>query len=311
MADGMRPKSLIRPIDAEVAALAATQHGVVSLPQLTTIGLNPRAVSRRVATGRLYRIHRGVFAVGHPRTTRRGGWMAAVLAGGPGAALSHQAAGAHHDLRPWTGRPTITVPSWRASTAMIEIHTARLPADEITTIEGIPVTTMARTIFDLASVLDRHGLARVIREAEIRQRSDSLSLPDLLERHPRRRGNAMLKEVLAELRFGAGVTKSELEKRFHRFLAEEGLPAPELNVPMHLGDRFIVADCVWRERRAIVELDGHHVHDRAIQSDSDKERDRDLLLMGWRVIRVTWRHLHHGRAKLAADLRRILGSDPR
>jgi len=252
-----------------------------------------------------------VYAVGHPRITRRGRWIAAVFAGGVGAALSHQAAGAHHDLRSWTGRPTITVPSWRASSRAIEIHTTLLPADEITVIEGIVTTTVPRTIFDLASVLDRHGLDQVIREAEVRRLSDPLSLPDLLERYPGRRGTATLRSALAELEVGGGVTKKELEARFARFLDDEGLSLPERNAAIHLGDRFIVPDCLWRDHRMIVELDGHDVHDRRIQSDSDKERDRELLLLGWHVIRVTWRHLHQGRAKLARDLHHILGSSPR
>lgn len=237
--------------------------------------------------------------------------MAAVLAGGPGAVLSHQAAGAHHDLRSWSGRPTITVPSWRASTKAIEIHTVQLPADETTELDGIPITTMARTIFDLAGVVDRHALEAIIREAEISHRTDCLSVPDLLRRHPGRRGAATLKAVLADLALGLGVPKDELEVLFQRFITEEGFTTPEFNVPMHLGDRFIVADCVWRQHRLIVELDGHAVHDRRIQADSDKERDRDLLLHGWRVIRVTWRHLHQGRVKLAADLHRLLLPNPR
>jgi hypothetical protein len=232
--------------------------------------------------------------------------MAAVLSCGAGAALSHRAAGAHHGLRAWSGRPSVTVPSWRRSTA-IEIHTTILPADEVTMIDAIPVTTVPRTIFDLASILDRHGLDQVIREAEVRRLSDPLSLPDLLERYPGRRGNAALRSALAELEVGGGITKAELEARFARFLDAEGLPRPERNASIHLGDRFIVPDCLWRDRRLIVELDGHDVHDRRIQSDSDKERDRELLLLGWRVIRVTWRHLHAGRPRLAADLRLLLG----
>jgi len=304
-------KSWIRRLDAEIATLAAAQHGVISLPQLVEIGLSPSGVSGRLQAGRLHRIHRGVYAVGHPRITCRGYWMAAVLAGGVRAALSHQAAGAHHDLRAWTGRPTITVPGWRASSRAIEIHTTILPADEVTVIDAIPITTVPRTIFDLASVLDRHGLDQVIREAEVRRLSDSLSLPDLLDRYPGRRGVAALRSALAELAVGDGITKGELEARFARFLDAEGLPLPARNAAIHLGDRFIVADCLWRDHRLIVELDGHDVHDRRIQSDDDKERDRELLLLGWHVIRVTWRHLHQGRARLARDLRRILGSSPR
>jgi hypothetical protein len=304
------PQNWTRRIEAEIAAVAVRQHGVVSISQLGAMGLSPRATRDRVAAGRLHRIHRGVFAVGHPRITREGHWMAAVLSGGDGSALSHQGAGANQGLRTWTGRPTITVPSWRASTRDIEFHASPIPADEITIVDAIPTTTVPRTIFDLASVLDRHDLSNVIREAEIQHLTDALSLPGLLERHPGRRGAANLRAILADLDVGKGIADGELEDRFQRFLAEEALPLPEINAPIHLGDRFIVADCLWREHRLIVELDGHDVHDRRIQGDSDKERDRDLMLLGWRVIRVTWRHLHQGRRKLARDLGQLLRSSP-
>ena len=302
------PREHSRRIDAEIALIAERQHGVISLSQLVDAGLDSRTVRNRAASGRLHRLHLGVYAVGHTSLTREGRWMAAVLWGGDGASLSHQAAGAHHGLRAWGGRPTITLPRQRRSNSRVKTHQGVIPADEITVIEGIVTTTVPRTIFDLASVLDRHGLDQVIREAEVRRLSDPLSLPDLLERYPGRRGNAALRSALAELEVGGGITKKELEARFARFLDAEGLPLPERNAAIHLGDRFIVPDCLWRNHRLIVELDGHDVHDRPIQSDSDKERDRELLLLGWHVIRVTWRHLHQGRAKLAADLRRLLGS---
>ncbi|HET6829795.1 MAG TPA: type IV toxin-antitoxin system AbiEi family antitoxin domain-containing protein [Solirubrobacterales bacterium] len=106
------------------------QHGVIALSQLAELGLSPRAVTDRVAACRLHRIHRAVFAVGHRSLTREGRWMAALLTAGIGAALSHQAAGAHHGLLRWSGRPIVTVPSWRASTEAIEFHRTRLPNDE-------------------------------------------------------------------------------------------------------------------------------------------------------------------------------------
>ncbi len=300
------PREQSRRIDAEIARLASRQHGVVSLSQLIAVGLNRRTVTDRVASGRLHRIHKGVFAVGHKALTREGRWMAAVLWGGDGAALSHQAAGAHHGLRAWNGRRTITLPRHRRSNAQIAVHHSDLPVDEIKVVDGIPTTTVARTIFDLAATLDRHGIEQVIREAEVRQLGDEVSLPMLLERHRGGRGTAALKAVLADLDVGGGVPFSELEDRFLRFLEDEEMPIPEVNAPISLGDRIIVADCVWRESRTIVELDGYAVHSRRAQRDADTLRDRELLLAGWRVIRVTWRHLHAGRRELAADLKALL-----
>ncbi|HET6829796.1 MAG TPA: DUF559 domain-containing protein [Solirubrobacterales bacterium] len=113
--------------------------------------------------------------------------------------------------------------------------------------------------------------------------------------------------MLADLDAGAGVPDGELEVRFARFIADHGLQEPLHNLGIDLGDRAVIVDCAWPRRRLVVELDGHAVHARRIQIDSDKERDRALMLAGWRVIRVTWRHLHEGREKLAADLRHLLG----
>jgi hypothetical protein len=252
-----------------------------------------------------------VFAVGHRRLTSEGRWMAAVLSAGPGAALSHRAAGAHHGLRAWTGRPSVTVPGRPAGRAAIEIHRSVLPLDEITVVEGIPITTVPRTIFDCAASAGEQGLRRMIREAEVQGLSDPLSLPDLLDRHPGRRGAAIVRSVLADLEAGAGVPEGELEEHFARFIAEQRLPAPLHNLGIDLGDRTVIVDCAWPDRMLIVELDGHAVHSRRVQIDADKERDRDLMAIGWQVTRVTWRHLHAGRAKLARDLRQLLTTKTR
>jgi very-short-patch-repair endonuclease len=204
--------------------------------------------------------------------------------------------------------PHVTVSSWRASTNAIVFHTAVLPPDEVAVLDGIPTTTVPRTILDLASVLDRHGLEQVIREAEVRGLSDPLSLPDLLARHPGRRGSANLRAVLADLAVGTGIAREELEARFARFIGTEHLPRPECNAALAIGGRIVFADCLWRRERLIAELDGHAVHSRPVQIDADKERDRELMLAGWRVIRITWRHLHERPEKLAADLRRLLAA---
>ena len=302
------PKGCIRSLDAEIARIAGAQHGLIALPQLVDLGLSPRAVSDRVAAGRLHRIHRGVFAVGHPLLSPQGGWMAAVLRAGAGAALSPQAAGAHRGLRAWRGLPTVTTPRRRRPSAVIRFHTAVLPPDEVTVLDGIPTTTVPRTIFDLASILDRRGLEQVIREAEVRGLSDPLSLPDLLARHPGRRGAANLQDVLADLDVGAGITRAELEARFSRFCDDFGIDPPERNGALTVAGRTILPDCLWRRARLIAELDGHGVHSRPVQIDADKERDRELMLAGWRVTRITWRHLVKRPEKLAADLRRQLGA---
>jgi hypothetical protein len=186
------------------------------------------------------------------------------------------------------------------------MHRAYLPGDEMTTLDRIPVTTVPRTLLDLATVLRRRELERAINEAEVRQLADSLSLTDLIARYPRRRGVAALKAILAIGRLGAAVTRSELEERFVEFLDGAGLPRPEMNVGLNAAGRWMECDCVWRTQRLVVELDGHAFHATAAAYERDRARDRALIAAGWRVVRVTWRQLHDDPDALAMDLRGLL-----
>ncbi len=302
----------VRPshaLDRLIARLAGLQHGVVAAWQLREAGLDRHAALRRARTGHLHRVYPGVYAVGHRVLTPQGWRMAAVLAGGPRTVLSHRPAGAEWGIRHWSGGPAITVRTDRRM-ADIEIHRNRLPPDEITVLDGIPITTVPRTLLDLATVLDEHDLLTAIGEAEKRRLSDSLSLPDLLERHRGERGTARLRSAME--RVGYGVPIQALEEAFARFVADRGLPPPELNAHLWLGDRFVSPDCLWRDRRLIVELHSIRHHGTGPAISRDAARDRRLLLAGWRVIHVTWAQLHDRReaAALERDLRRALGCDP-
>jgi hypothetical protein len=236
--------------------------------------------------------------------------MAAVLAGGPGAVLSHRAAGAEHQIRAWSGRAAITAPTRRRSTDRIEMHCASLPPDEVTTCDRIPITTVPRTLLDLAAVLDDHALLMAINEAEKRELRDALSLPDVLERHRGERGAGRLRRVLAEV--GYGVAREALEDLFARRIAEWRLPRPELNATIAVDGFNYSPDCLWREQRLIVELDSVRHHGTGPALTRDATRDRRLLLAGWRVIHITWAQLHSSReaAGLERDLRAALGCDP-
>jgi hypothetical protein len=163
-----------------------------------------------------------------------------------------------------------------------------------------------RTLLDLAAVLDRRGVERAMNEAEVRRYADRLSLPALLERHPRRRGAATIRAVLAANHIGATVTRSELEERFLRFVSRHGLPPPELNVSLTLRGGFVEADCVWRAQRLIVELDGRTSHATTAAFERDRARDRALHVTGWTVVRITWRQLDREGRELARDLRALL-----
>ena len=185
-----------------------------------------------------------------------------------------------------------------------------LPADEITSLAAIPVTTVPRTLLDLAAVLDHRGVERAMNEAEVRRYTDPLSLPALLARYPRRRGTAAIRAILGAGGIGTTLTRSELEERFLRFLARWGLPRPELNVPIAVRGGFVEADCVWRRSRLIAELDGRAVHGTAAAFERDRARDRALNASGWRVVRITWRQLSEEARELAEDLGALLGERP-
>jgi very-short-patch-repair endonuclease len=258
-------------------------------------------IEHRLKLARLHVLYRGIYAVGHRRLTREGRWMAAVLAVGPGAVASHRMAGAIWGF--WrSDLLEVTAPAYRRRPGN-QIHTSSLPKDEIKTVRGIPVTCVSRTLLDLAGVLRPHQLERAIHEVEVQRLTDDLSLPELLTRYPRRHGVRAVKLILEA---GAAPTRSELESRFLAFLRAKRLPTPETNI-LVLG---FECDCVWREPRVIVELDSRSVHDTGSAFERDRARDRALQAAGWRVIRVTWRHLHREREPLAADLRTILRARP-
>jgi very-short-patch-repair endonuclease len=293
-------------IDRSVAALADRQLGVISRIQLLELGLSGRAIMRRLERGQLHPLHRGVYAVGHRVVSGRGRWMAAVLAAGPGAVLSHRSAAALWDMRAGgLNRLEVTTPRERRRPG-IEVHRACLAPDEVTEVDGIPVTTVGRTLLDLAAVLPHAQIGRAIDRAEALQLTDVLPLDALLERHRGQRGTAALRERL-ERGIKPALTRSELEDRFLAFLDAHGLPRPEVNSHLQLGDRFIEADFLWREQRLIVELDGHETHGTRAAFERDRERDRILQAHGWRVVRITWRQLHDDPGTIAADLLRLLG----
>jgi hypothetical protein len=188
----------------------------------------------------------------------------------------------------------------------IQWHSSALKRDEVTVVRGIRVTTVARTLLDLAAVLKRRPLERAINEAEVQRHTDSLSLPALLARYPRRRGTAAIRAILTGADVGITLTRSELEERFLRFLAGWGLPRPELNVSIAVRGGFVEADCVWRGARLIAELDGRAVHGTAAAFERDRARDRALNAASWRVVRITWRQLSWEARELAADLGTLL-----
>lgn len=271
------------------------QHGVVGRAQLIAAGVTSREIERRIASGHLIRLHRGVYAVGHAKLTVRGRWMAAVLASGPRAVLSHRDAAALHGIRPSNRRLIeVTVPKWRRAPDGIQIHTAPIRDDERTMIDGIPVTTAFRTLLDLTQVLNDRELQQALNEAERLRITETPSLAGLCERHARRPGTKRLRDLQPDPR----ITRSELERRFLDVLRREGLPLPETNVVVE----GLTVDCLWREQRVVVELDGYAFHRSRGAFEEDCDRDLTLAAAGFQHSRVTWRGLDRS----VERLRRLL-----
>jgi len=285
-----------------IAAVAARQFGVVARAQLIAIGLGEDALDHRVRRGSLHRVHQGVFAVGHRVLPREGVWLAAVLAAGPGAVLSHRSAAALWGLRDaGPVRPEVTVARRRRRPRIIT-HRIALAADEMTVERGIPVTTPARTLLDLADRLGPHRLERAIHEAEYRRLTSPVSLEALLARHHGRRGTKVLREMTVRETIGRGRTRSALESAFLALLDAADLPRPRTNAQV---DEYEV-DAIWPAARLIVELDGHAAHGTRRAFEADRARDRDLQTRGYTVLRVTWRQLHDDAPRIAAQVRAIL-----
>jgi hypothetical protein len=286
--------------DVEVARRAARQWGVLSTQELRECGLPKTAVSVRVRRGHLHRLYRGVFAVGHNNPPLEGRFLAAVKACGPGALLSHFAAAAHLGFVRWDHRhPEVTVVGTSARRhPAIRVHRAALldPVD-ITAHRGIPITSPARTLVDLASVMDQRRLRRAVRQAQSLKLVELLQLVDVLGRLGPRRGVTKLATILAS---GPAPTRSELEDLVLDLVLAGGLAHPDVNVPLVLDGREVVPDFRWPEQRLIVEADGAAWHDNKLSKEYDAERQALLEAHGERIVRVTWgQAISHPRQTLA------------
>jgi very-short-patch-repair endonuclease len=282
---------------------------VVSRRQLLELGAGEDAIQHRLAIGRLHLLHEGVYAVGHQLIPREGRWLAAVFGSGPEAVLSHHSAAALWRIRPSSRSISdVTTPHKSRSWKEIRRHHSPLPADEITVKEGIPVTSVPRTIFDLAATEDLDVVENLLREMEFLELRDRLSLWDLLERYPGKRGVRKVRAALERLKDEPpGRKRSKLEGRFAPFLRRHHLPLPRFNDWIVLGAKRYRVDCHWPGTGQIVELDGWQGHRTRTAFREDRARDRALRVAGYSVTRLTWSQLDDEPEAVAADLRVLLG----
>jgi very-short-patch-repair endonuclease len=261
-----------------VAEVAAVQHAVVSAWQLLELGYSRDWIKHQLGAGRFHRIHRGVYAVGHKRITRSGHWMAAVLACGPLALLSHRTAAALHGLLyPRDGWPHVTVPATgRQKRRGIQIHLVQaIPDEQRTVVDNIPTVTVARALLDLARTKDPL-LPYAVETAYDDHLLDLSSLDG-------QKGVRALKEAVKAYEPTPAWTRSRLEKRFFRLCRKHGLPLPAVNQWIEGYE----VDMLWREQKLIVELDTEATHGTRSARRRDPVRDTRLQLAGYRVFRVT------------------------
>jgi very-short-patch-repair endonuclease len=285
-----------------IAKLAAAQHGVVSRRQLLRIGASRTAIDHRIAVRRLLPIHLGVYAVGHAALRITGVYGAAVLAGGDGAVASHRSA-AHllGLLAGGGGLIDVTVPR-RGSRRRpgLRIHTAReLHRDDVTVHEGVPCTSVARTLLDLAGLDPPRLLDRAVEQAQILRLFDGRAIEAALQRAAGRRGPRRLRRLLVELADEPPPVRNELERRFLELVRGGQLPEPAVNeaVAGHL------VDFHWPQRRLVAETDGRATHAIPAAFETDHRRDLDLELAGWHVVRFTWRQVVYEPERVATVLR--------
>jgi very-short-patch-repair endonuclease len=295
-------------VEEAVRALAARQHGLVARWQLLGLGVGEDAIDHRLRSGRLVKVQRGVYAVGHAELRREGNLLAMVLRYGDSATVSHRSAAALWGIRPWSGtfvEITRRGPGGTAKRRGRLIHRCiDLPDDEITTERGVPTTTLARTLLDLAAVVPTHHLRRAVERSNQAELFDLVEVQRILDAHPGRPGRRPLTALLADFRIhGDTITRSDLEAIMLQICLDHGLPRPQVN----RYDGVRESDFRWPAHRLIVEIDSWTFHGRTRASfDSDRARDRALLGEGWRVARFTDRQILTDRAGIARELAALL-----
>lgn len=305
VSDAIRPKLGSHRSDRRIDDWSKAQHGIVTLGQLEAIGLSGRAVGHRVTAGRLHRVHRGVFAVERP--TREGHWMAAVLAAGPGAILSHRSAAALWGLvDEGRGPVDVTVRGTARRRPSIEIHSAALADRDLSVRDRIPCTALPRTLLDLAATVDRRVVERAIDRAEELRVFDLDEIAELLTRSRGQRGASGLAAALAD-HSEPIVTRSVAEARFLAIVRRWRLPKPEVNVwiPLPEGGGYR-PDFLWRDRKLIVEVDGRSHHSLRRAFEHDRRRDRRLLEAGYVTVRFAARQVLEESAGVGDELRTLL-----
>jgi predicted transcriptional regulator of viral defense system len=281
-----------RRLVAKLSALATSQYAVFSLAQAVEVGFTSRSVQRRAASGRWHRVHHGVYAlVPRKLLTQDALLIAAILACGPGAVLSHRSAAHLHGLIP--KRPPaidVTAPARRRIPGVRVHRSLTLTSRDTTRVRRIPCTSVARALLDLGDDLNLAQHEHALNRADALGRLNLRALNDQLERNATRRASGNLRRVLEFHRRGQGATESRLEADFLQLVREHHLPEPERQVVLDLddGERPIRVDFMWRAAKVVIETDGHEHHGTHRAFEDDRRRDQRLARARWGHARVTW-----------------------
>ena len=292
----------VRNADREIARIADRSHGVVTRRDLLATGIARAGIERRVSSGALIAVHRGVYRVGHAAPSVLATYTAAVKACGDGAALSGRAAA--HLLGLLKSRcpppPEVTAPTERRA-AGVRTRRRKLDRREITTQRGIPTTTVARTLVDLAATMTDDDLARACHEANVRYRTSPAQIASVIARCKPPPGVQKLRRVMSG---DTKLTLSKLERLFLKLLRDAGLPLPETNLPA--GTHRV--DCRWPEHGVTVELLGYRFHNSRYAWEQDHARRREARARGDAFLQFTWddvtSHAHATLEELRGALRR-------
>jgi len=287
----------VSTVESKVAALATRSHGVVTRAQLLRLGITRHEITQRAETGALIRVHRGVYRVGHRAPSIEATYLAAVWACGGGALLSGRAAAHVWGLTKGAAPPPEV--TTRSERRVHGVKTRRSRSVEATTHRGIPVTTVPRTLVDLAGHLSLDALARACHEAGVQHRTTPKQVAAVLEKRPRTRGAGALREILGgEVR----VTLSALERAFLKRLTEAGLPLPKTN--REAGGRRV--DCRWPRHHLTVELDSYRYHHSRHAWEQDRRREREAHARGDEFRRYTYGDVFEDPRLMLAELRQLL-----
>jgi very-short-patch-repair endonuclease len=292
-----------RTVDEEVARIATAGHGVVTRAQLLQTGVTRKEIERRLRTGSLLREHPGVYRVGHRAPSIEASYLAAVLAAGEGAVLSGRAAAHLFGLVKSAAPAPEVISRTERRIEGVKTHRSRLlDARDAAIVRGIPVTTVPRTLVDIAAELPIDALARACHEAGVRYQTTPAAVEAVLVRRPTSPGARKLRRVIHG---DVHVTLSKLEARFLELLREAGLPLPITNRPA--GGRRV--DCRWPEHRLTVELDGYRFHNSRYSWEQDRRREREARARGDEFRRYSYGDVTDDPTLMLAELRSLLSSE--